>query len=82
MAVQLVQLPEIQRLSPLVIRVLGGNPGKFTLQGERLHSLDERRLMHVKCRNKYIPGRQRVSQDSHRHWRRAIQLDQCAASRA
>lgn len=33
MATQLVHLPEVQRLSPAVIRILGGNPGKFTLQG-------------------------------------------------
>lgn len=26
-------LPEVTRLSPAVIRILGGNPGKFTLQG-------------------------------------------------
>lgn len=26
-------LPEVTRLSPTVIRILGGNPGKFTLQG-------------------------------------------------
>ncbi|CAK7241352.1 MAG: hypothetical protein STHCBS139747_002813 [Sporothrix thermara] len=33
MASQLVALPEVQRLSPACIRILGGNPGKFTLQG-------------------------------------------------
>ncbi|KAJ0295690.1 hypothetical protein COL5a_011866 [Colletotrichum fioriniae] len=33
MASQLVSLPEVERLSPACIRILGGNPGKFTLQG-------------------------------------------------
>ncbi|KAK3376011.1 metallo-beta-lactamase superfamily protein [Lasiosphaeria ovina] len=33
MASKLVQLPEVERLSPACIRILGGNPGKFTLQG-------------------------------------------------
>lgn len=30
---QLVALPEVESVSPAVIRILGGNPGKFTLQG-------------------------------------------------
>ncbi|KAF4983819.1 hypothetical protein FZEAL_856 [Fusarium zealandicum] len=33
MATQLVALPVVERLSPACIRILGGNPGKFTLQG-------------------------------------------------
>jgi endoribonuclease LACTB2 len=33
MATQLEQLPDVARLSPVCIRILGGNPGKFTLQG-------------------------------------------------
>ncbi|KAL8943271.1 MAG: hypothetical protein Q9216_001182 [Gyalolechia sp. 2 TL-2023] len=33
MATSLIHLPEVERLSPLVLRILGGNPGKFTLQG-------------------------------------------------
>ncbi|KAK8117854.1 uncharacterized protein PG998_006135 [Apiospora kogelbergensis] len=33
MAAQLVHLPEVERLSPACLRILGGNPGKFSLQG-------------------------------------------------
>lgn len=33
MTTQLVALPAVERLSPACIRILGGNPGKFTLQG-------------------------------------------------
>jgi endoribonuclease LACTB2 len=33
MASQLLHLPSVERLSPTCIRILGGNPGKFTLQG-------------------------------------------------
>ncbi|KAI9150163.1 putative metallo-beta-lactamase superfamily protein [Paramyrothecium foliicola] len=33
MATQLVDLPPVERLSPRCLRILGGNPSKFTLQG-------------------------------------------------
>ncbi|KAK7960515.1 hypothetical protein PG988_011729 [Apiospora saccharicola] len=39
MAAQLVHLPEVERLSPACIRVLGGNPGKFSLQGTNTYIL-------------------------------------------
>ena len=39
MATQLPQLPEVERLSPLVIRILGGNPGKVRHHAIYLDSL-------------------------------------------
>lgn len=39
MALSLVPLPEVQRLSPSCIRILGGNPSKFTLQGTNTYLL-------------------------------------------
>ncbi|ETS84034.1 hypothetical protein PFICI_05910 [Pestalotiopsis fici W106-1] len=39
MAAQLVSLPEVERLSPAVLRILGGNPGKFSLQGTNTYLL-------------------------------------------
>lgn len=47
MALQLATLPEVERLSPTCIRILGGNPSKFTLQGTNTYLLGRgpRRLL-------------------------------------
>ncbi|KHO01126.1 Beta-lactamase-like protein [Metarhizium album ARSEF 1941] len=39
MATHPTPLPTVQRLSPLCVRILGGNPGKFTLQGTNTYLL-------------------------------------------
>ncbi|AEO60235.1 hypothetical protein MYCTH_2309284 [Thermothelomyces thermophilus ATCC 42464] len=39
MATQIPSLPETERLAPACIRILGGNPGKFTLQGTNTYLL-------------------------------------------
>lgn len=31
MALQLVNLPEVEKISPVIIRILGGNPGKVEI---------------------------------------------------
>ena len=34
MVTELPHLPEVEQVSPLVLRIIAGNPSKFTLQGK------------------------------------------------
>ncbi|KAI0792746.1 lactamase [Abortiporus biennis] len=64
---QLVELPHVTRLSPNVVRVLGQNPGKFTLQGTNTYLIGQRNpyiLVDVgEGRDEYIPALEQALTD-------------------
>lgn len=54
---QLPPLPEAENISPLVTRILGGNPGKFTLQGEpHRHDFPFAVIHFLRGTNTYLVG--------------------------
>lgn len=71
MATQIPTLPEVERISPSVIRILGGNPSKFTLQGDLAPIVITTASNLICLRHKHIPFRNRSQSPSHRHGRRS-----------
>lgn len=67
MAAQLPHLPDIERLSPRVLRILGSNPSKYTLQGSNTYLIGQgpRRILLDTGEGKpaWIENLQKVLQD-------------------